>query len=580
MSGARASGPPSAKDSRPGPSSGQPAVATARKPPPDARGSTAGGSSRLRKMRAQPGKIVKVGIAKPQPKPKVKAAAKQQSKPRGKAAAVPGPPPTSKAGHAPAGLTSRKPKGKKGKADTKKLAPPTLKRPAGAAGEVPKQKLRTFGVADIVATCKRPSAAPPGKIVKGSGVKSPVEPQTAIVETGHRMAQPPPQRSRRSRAPAKVKTRSATAAKRQQKAAEARRRVGPALDRAADSFDALLPMTDAELASMPPGSAVKYLHEFGECVAWAKAEEQFKGQRLGDPAVIDQFVAAYLNRLFMSGEETSVARLVLHGAIFKHSLPKTRTTLPRSRRVLAGFLKDTPEASKDPVPEEALAVMADNLLRRHATTKGGCLPAVLSVAAMALQLDLGGRPTETIELTKANVIEPQGKRFPCHGVRFHGLDLGDARPNKSQLYDDTVLSRVEGDRSFYSKILPTLKSAARPGEKLLAPLTHPMYIACLQQAEEVSGLTALRTTPHSLRHTFATMALQRRELSLTALMVKLRVKQLNTVRVYGKPGVMQRRLQAMGNAKRKAGETLLKDSDLNPFVRVVPLLRGLRSRRQ
>jgi hypothetical protein len=43
---------------------------------------------------------------------------------------------------------------------------------------------------------------------------------------------------------------------------------------------------------------------------------------------------------------------------------------------------------------------------------------------------------------------------------------------------------------------------------------------------------------------------------------------------------MQRRLQAMGNAKRKAGETLLKDSDLNPFVRVVPLLRGLRSRRQ
>ena len=197
---------------------------------------------------------------------------------------------------------------------------------------------------------------------------------------------------------------------------------------------------------------------------------------------------------------------------------------------------------------------------------------------MALQLDLGGRPTETIELTKSHVVEPQGRRFPCHGVRFHALEINN-KPSKNQQFDDTVLSRVDGVNSFYARTLPILKSAARPGERLLAPLSYAQYIACLQRAEEEAGLGALKSSPHALRHTCATMALSRRELTLDGLLQRLRVRQLNTVRVYGKPGVMQRRLQSMGATRRRAGETLLKDDDLNPFLRVLPILRSLRARR-
>ena len=387
-------------------------------------------------------------------------------------------------------------------------------------------------------------------------------------------------RSRRSLAPAKTKARAAKAAKRAQRTAETRSRVASSLTQASDDFGVLLPMTDAEVSSLPPGSAAVYLQEFGECVAWARSQARYKNKQLSNPQIIDEFVAEYLSHLFIAGEEPSVARLVLHGAIFRHSLPKARSSLPRSRRALAAFLRDTPQSSKEPLPEEALALMADNLLRRHASPRGGHLPSVLAVGAMVLQMDLGGRPTETLDLTKSNVIEPQGRKFPSHGVRFHGTDLGDARPNKSQLFDDTVMSRTEGDNSFYSKVLPTLKSAARPGERLLAPLTYGMYVAALQWAEEASGLTALRATPHGLRHSFATLTLQRKEASLTGLIAKLRVKQLNTVRVYAKPGVMQRRLQAIGPSKRQAGATLLRDPDLNPFERVIPILRTLRSRRE
>ena len=332
---------------------------------------------------------------------------------------------------------------------------------------------------------------------------------------------------------------------------------------------------------MPTATAEKYLHEYTEGVAWAKSQPALvaltKRNLSKDMEALDTIVTEYLNKLFLEGEETSIARLVLHGAVFKNGLPKTRTTLPRARRALAGFLRDSPETSKDPCPEEACALICDNLLRMDASTKGGDLLALLAAAAMTLQLDLGGRPSETLELTREHVIEPQGRKHPNYGARFHPLVFKKA--SKSQQYDDTVFSRVDGDRAFYGKVLPVLRGATRPGERLLSPLTYPSYNAKVAAAEEAAGLKALHTTPHAFRHTMASMAMARREMSLTALMSRLRVKQLSTVRHYAKPGVLQHRLKTMGAKQRRAGETLLNDMDLNPFARMLPMLRILRERR-
>ena len=174
-------------------------------------------------------------------------------------------------------------------------------------------------------------------------------------------------------------------------------------------------------------------------------------------------------------------------------------------------------------------------------------------------------------------MEPQGKRFPHYGVRFHPLIFKKA--SKSQQYDDTVFSRTTGEKAFYAKILPVLRGATRPGERLLSPLTYAAYNQKISAAEEAAGLRTLGTMPHAFRHTMATLALARKELTATELMGRLRVKQLNTVRHYAKHGVMQRRMAFMGAKHRKAGETLLRDPDLNPFVRVLTALRSLRARR-
>ena len=95
-------------------------------------------------------------------------------------------------------------------------------------------------------------------------------------------------------------------------------------------------MTPAELASMPPATADKYLREYGECLAWARSRSDLvaltKKNLAKDMEALDSIVTSYLIKLFLEGEEISIARLVLHGAVFKNGLPKTRTTLPRARR--------------------------------------------------------------------------------------------------------------------------------------------------------------------------------------------------------------------------------------------------------
>ena len=77
----------------------------------------------------------------------------------------------------------------------------------------------------------------------------------------------------------------------------------------------------------------------------------------------------------------------------------------------------------------------------------------------------------------------------------------------------------------------------------------------------------------------ATLAMARREISLTAFMARMRVKQLNAVRHYAKPGTLQHRLKKMGAHHRRAGDILMNGMDLNPFARILPKLRALRARR-
>ena len=103
---------------------------------------------------------------------------------------------------------------------------------------------------------------------------------------------------------------------------------------------------------------------------------------------------------------------------------------------------------------------------------------------MFCQLDLGGRPSETLALTRDKVTELQGRQFPRHAVvpqphpdaKVEKGAVRNTRASKQGAFDDTVFPRMDGSANgVLTKQLQTLRSQSRHGEPLFAPLTLDAY---------------------------------------------------------------------------------------------------------
>ncbi len=313
---------------------------------------------------------------------------------------------------------------------------------------------------------------------------------------------------------------------------------------------------------------------------------------LKDPDRLDDVAVRYLALLWDLGEEVHVARAVVFGIIFRSDLPKLRSTLPRCRRALAGYMKEQPDVSRDPAPIEALALVVDDLMHQENTTSGGDLVALMSAAAAANQFDCGGRPSETLELTKEKVLEPQGRRFPRSAVVYHPLSK--AKTSKSGTTNDTVMLGLDGEAAnVFVKTLAALHAAARPGKFLFAPLTLATCERVRAESARRRGLSELGLAPRSLRHGTASHALHLKSLVEKKLQMakvetthfwlpRIRVKYAEIIRRYEKTGKLQRLVKAMGRDRCLQTEALLKavDAKPNPFLTLVDKLKIPRARRK
>ncbi len=389
-----------------------------------------------------------------------------------------------------------------------------------------------------------------------------------------------PRASRQSSAAKAQETRTARAKVRAAKAL-ARRPASAMSMKTQDAPDNATELTDPEEFSVSAQQAKAYLAEADEFLAWHAQDPEVKSIDLKDPDRLDDVAVRYLALQWDLGEEIHVARAVVFGIILRRGLPKLRSTLPRCRRALAGYTKEHPDESRDPAPIEALALVVDDLMHQENTTVGGDLIAMMAAAAAANQFDCGGRPSETLELTKEKVVEPRGRRFPRFAVNYHPQSTG--KTSKSGTTDDTVMSGLDGDPdNVFSKILAGLHAAARPGECLFAPLTLATYERVMAESTRRCGLAELRLTPHSWRHGMASHALHHKLLDEKKLQVRMRAKCADTVRRYGKTGTLLRQVKAMGRDRRRQGEALLKADDAkgNPFLALVSKLKLLRGRRK
>ncbi len=317
-----------------------------------------------------------------------------------------------------------------------------------------------------------------------------------------------------------------------------------------------------------------------------RSAREVRGLSLREHDRLDEALIIYLDKLFHEGETHSIAKAVVFGVAFKRGLSKSRSTLPRARRALGGFAKSHPGESRDPIPEEAVYLMIDDMLKIDAQDARGNLIALCTATTMSLQWDLAGRASETIGLTKDRVVEPQERKYPRYAVIFHpkptALRKRGGKPSKSGTFDDTIFSGADGkSNNIHTKILKVLREQACPGESLVAPMTLAQYEREVAECTRRLEIQALGITPHSFRHGAASHALQKKYVNLKSLAERLRVLHLATVRRYGRSGSLRRQVKLLGATKRRHGEGLVAADAApnNPMLELLARLKGLRRRR-
>ena len=244
-----------------------------------------------------------------------------------------------------------------------------------------------------------------------------------------------------------------------------------------------------------------YRHASTEFKAWARA----CGLRLDLQKDRDLAMERYLHVLYFNGEGCYAARQALFGEIFSSRLnPRDPLELPRSRQALKGFVASAPDSQRDPMPWEAVLLVADWLLQRNGPHD------VHAARVSVVAFDAYLRPAEALALTSSSVTvigSPGLVSLPRVSVRIapSAPDDGSLPPprTKSGSYDDTVVfadpaSTTQG-RAWISNLVSSLKAASPP--------SAPVFRLTIAQWERVFGealadlrLKGLKATPHCLRH--------------------------------------------------------------------------------
>ena len=264
-----------------------------------------------------------------------------------------------------------------------------------------------------------------------------------------------------------------------------------------------------------------------------------------------------------------IGRDAFYGTAWMESYDtKDRTTLPLSRKALAGWLKDCPGQSKAPPPEEGVALMDDYMIANNGY-KG-----TLAAAADQLAVDSYLRPTETISMKKKQATPPSTQHdawvltiAPQWGV--------DAKPAKNQTFDSSVkVGGTPARKEQVDRILKVLYQRAPTEESYLFDgLDLKDWEKLHRDAARGVGVAALQVSPQAIRHVGPSHDHLNQVFTLPDIQMRGRWLSLSSVRRYAKPAALLRQAAKMTKAKRAAGAFSLKSigSRIASSLRKFPL---------
>lgn len=108
---------------------------------------------------------------------------------------------------------------------------------------------------------------------------------------------------------------------------------------------------------------------------------------------LDRSLEAYLDSLFVTGQNPYAARMAIYGYGFSRDVDVSRQALPRTHRALRGFLRSAPDVERDPMPWDVCLGLALDLTEPERDEADR-----VCAAALVTQFDTYARPTELLEL--------------------------------------------------------------------------------------------------------------------------------------------------------------------------------------
>lgn len=244
----------------------------------------------------------------------------------------------------------------------------------------------------------------------------------------------------------------------------------------------------------------------------------------------DTHLAAYMEFLFLRGEQPWLGRDTLYGAAWQHDLPiEGRSDFVVAKRTLKGWEKRCPGETGQPVPFDILLIISNYMMLQNGTV------GIEAAAANLLAFDCYLRPSETVDLCKQHLTPPRANSTARWVVTVKPRD--EDIPAKNREFDCSV--EAGGPRrDFIQKLVNALHAAARPNGRLFPNLTLSLWEKLFRDSCAHFGYSKPKFTPRSLRHGGPSLDKFNRDLDDNDILRRGRWRSLDSVRRYGKTGVL------------------------------------------
>ena len=285
-------------------------------------------------------------------------------------------------------------------------------------------------------------------------------------------------------------------------------------------------------ASVKTATRLRYQMQWTNFEKWGKRRvKQILTLGLEEPskaaARMDSLVVDYLEFLYISGEDLSVANYTMASIVFKIPWLKNQAALPEALQSMKGWRRLCPPRSRMPLPYEAVCLVVRRAVQEEEQEIG---------LVLLLSYYLYLRPMEAFRLRVKDIVKPVrggGSGYGHYSFLLHPMEQG--VPSKTLQWDEALVLDLSHQKFLGPALNKWLKLGQRKKDSLAFSVTPDKVNNFMARVWSPLGLQSLGH-PHlyRLRHGGASHDAMRQYRSLPAIQSRGRWQSVKSVRNYEK----------------------------------------------